>query len=716
MNEKKQELRSYFDHMSLFLVGLFFLSLPLVFLPITTESFFLPKQIFLSIIIGLFFILFGLKTISEGKLTFRTSPFGGIVALFILIIFLSALFSLNRYDALISFVPLLFTAFLYFGIVNTVKTNKQIFFLIACLVLGAAIASLITLFSYFNIYLFPLTYTQFQGFSTFGSLLDQAIYLIIVLPIIGTFIYSKLTKRTTKKNLISFDNVSSVKKQSAGIMLFFIVSFIIIFLGTSISIYELTTTTKPNILPFEIGLQTGFAAISQDNGNIFKSFFLGSGVGTFLTDFTRFKAASYNNYQNLWSLTFLRSSTWVLELLATTGILGIVTFLLLIIKIIKEKALFLSLFLTIIAAFVLPFSFTTITLFFILLAIFAVNRMNAHPDKYAELEFYFVALKRKHHAEGESNNQRQYGRFLAFVVCLLLLLIIGTPLYYIGRFLISDILFRNSLVAASQNQGYQTYNLQIAAIKMFPYRDSYYRSYSQTNLALANSILSQIDQKKDVPENTQKNIVTLIQQGINAGRTATAVAPLTSFNWNNLSSIYRGLIGFGQNADKFAILTSQQAVNLDPTNPQQYVELGGIYYQLGSYNEAIRQFEFAINLKKNYPNAYYNLGHALEEKGDLQSALNAYSVVQKLVENDPENTKKITEEIAALQKKIANGQEAKKQSTTDDVNKANTQLKVNKPKTVLPERDPKVKIPAPTVTPVAKKTKTSVTITPSLSK
>src|SRR6266496_6607709 len=102
---KVRELSSYFENMSLFVIGFFLLVLPLLFLTTTTDAFVLPKQIALAIATGLFFIFFVLKTISEGKLTFRSSPFDLPLILFIIVLALSAILSVNRFDALIAFVP-----------------------------------------------------------------------------------------------------------------------------------------------------------------------------------------------------------------------------------------------------------------------------------------------------------------------------------------------------------------------------------------------------------------------------------------------------------------------------------------------------------------------------------------------------------------------------------------------------------------------------------
>lgn len=713
---KAKAVSSYFENMSLFVIGLFLFALPLLFLSITTDAFVLPKQIALIVAIGAFAIFFVLKIISEGKLTFRNSPFDVPLLLFIIVLALSAVFSGNRYDALIAFAPYIFVLFLYFGIVNIVKGKNQLLFVLGSLVLGAAVSSILSIFSFFNIYLLPFTYTHAQAFTPFGSFLDQAVYLALVLPVAGQFIYMHFkTSRAQRRMASPFEGVEAkhLPKETTGVLAFFSVSFVLILIDFVLTVYLLATSQKPTILPLETGLQTAFAAISQDSGNVFKSLFLGSGIGTYLNDFTKYKAASYNTNAQLWAFTFFRSSSYLLELVATTGLLGLASFLFLIYRIFRERAFFFPLLLAIIAAFILPFSFTLTILFFVLLAIFAVDRIALNNrDRVSEIEFYFVAFKKKFFGNGlqggyEAENQKKHGRFLSILISIVILAIVGVPFYFATRYFISDIIFQRALVAASQNQGLQTYDMEVQSIKMFPYRDVYYRAFSQTNLALASLLVSQRKPGEQLSQAIQQNILTLIQQSINAGRSATSVAPLTAFNWNNLSAIYRSLIGFGENADKFTLLTSQQAIALDPNNPQQYIDYGGVYYQLGNYDEAIRQFQYAITLKQDYANAYYNLGHALEMKGNNDQALQAYQVVKQLVANDPTNAAKVQQDIQALQAKT--GQQANAAAAQQQPAQQQQPIEVNRPTNQMPERKPPVEIPAPSVSPIPTKAQASPT-------
>jgi tetratricopeptide (TPR) repeat protein len=720
MQERKKAVLSYFDNLCLLTIGVLFVLFPIFFFSATTDAFVEPKQIVLVILSTIAILLFGIKSIISGRLSLRTSPFDIPVILLILITFISSIFSTNRYDALIAFVPFLYVGFIYLVVVNTAKTQKQLLFLLASLTAGAVLASLLTIFSFFNIFPLPFSYTHSSFFTAFGSLLDQALYYAIVLPIAGYFGYGFINTMNTKKpesTPFATGEAQNHRKKSSSTMAGFGVAFIIIAIGLGLTVYLLFTSQKPLILPFSTGLQIGFAAISQSN-NVFKSLLLGSGFGTFLNDFTQFKPASYNADEALWAFTFFRSSSFVLELLATTGILGVAVFGYLIFRILKEKNFFLPLMIALLASLVLPFSFTILALLFFLLALFAVVCIQNNPHKFGEAEFSFAALARgflgketahEHQHIDEYRPAKGFGKVLPSIFLIFILVFAASPLYFVARFIYSDLTFQQSLIAESQNNGLATYQLQTAAITLFPYRDIYYRSFSQTNLALANALATNQPKGASPSAQVQKDILTLIQQSINAGRAAVTVAPDTSFDWNNLSSIYRSLIGFGQNADQFTILTLNQAIALDPNNPQQYIDLGGVYYQLAKYDDAIREFQIAINLKQDYANAYYNLGHAYEQKGDYQDAMTNFQMVKQLVSTSANNTKIIDNDIATLTNiesapKTGAAQPVPQQQASSSAKSNAVPQNVQEPITVdkpntppLPTRNPEETIPGPSV-------------------
>ena len=691
---------TYFDTITLVLWGIFFLVFPFFFSTMTTEAFVLPRQIFLAVITIVSLIILGIKMVTEGKTKLRRSPFDLPVFLFTLFIFFSSLFSVNRIDSIIIFVPFLLLIFGFMILVNTIRSENAILFLLSALLIGAAGIGLLAILSFLKIYILPMSFTHFQFFTPLGSLVEQGYYFLILLPVSLYFAYPIVKGNTTGKSIT------------------FTITSILLAGGFLVTLIQILTTQHPIFLPFQTGFQTAFAAFSQDANRIAQSFFFGSGYGTFATDFTRFKQAPFNMNNILWYVPFTQSSSFMLELLATTGLLGLLSFLFIIWRIIKRSTvkeynpLFISLLIIIILGFFLPFSFLTLALFFFLLALYVCTQALLRPKEFFDIELHLVALKKglisvQSEDERSKDSERGFTKFIPITFLVIFILIAGFFGYFGVRYVLSDVMFQKSFASAKKSNGLETYNYEKDAINLFPYRDVYYRIFSQTNLALANALAQNGKDKLAKDSQLQKDLYGLIQQSITYGRSATAISPMTVENWQNLASIYRALIGFGQNAESFSLLATQQAVALDSANPQEYISLGGLYYQLGQYDNAIREFQTAINLKPDFANAFYNLGHALEQKGDLKAALAQYQTVQTLVQKDSKTLEQINKEIDALQKKIASGETNTQptetnQAATTPIQPTPTEkpaaLNVNKQET-LPTQKPKIKITGIQITP-----------------
>ncbi len=687
----KLELVNYIEKASVVILGLLFLLFPVLITNMTTDFFILPKQALLVFATLVLMLLFGIKTFLLEKVRIKRTPFDLPVILFILALLLSSVFSVARFDSFANFVPVLFAGISFFAITINARNEKSVLVLIGSLLGGAVLLSLISVFSFLKIYVFPFDFTKVQTFTASGSLLDQGLYLLFVLPValyfLSPFLFRKKHRETQEEKRIDLIKIGA-----------FGLASVVIATGLILSVYNLVKT--PNsllILPLETGFQTAFAAISQDSGRILQGLLFGSGYGEYLTDFTRFKQAAFNTNTSLWSLTFIHSSTFVLELLATTGILGLLSFFFLCVKVVKERPLFIHLLIALAACFVLPVSFYGLTLIFFLLGIYSALRGLSDDQKYFDVELQLVALKKGFLAfsQEEHVRERANSKILSYTVLGIIIILVFLLGFLSYDYLSANVTFQKSLVAASQNNGQLTYTYQSNALATFTgkYTDSYYRVFSQTNLALANSLAASIPQGASPSAQTQQTIYTLVQQSINSARQATTISPKNTINWQNLSSIYRALIGFGQNADSFAILAQQQALALDPTNPQGYITLGGIYYQLSLWDKAQEQFQQAVNLKPDFPNAYYNLGHALQQKGDLKGALAQFQTVKSLVANDPANLAKINGEIKALE--IQLGQVPSQTQTNDQNETQTTPLKVSTESGTLPPQNPPVKIPAP---------------------
>lgn len=667
--------------------GILFLAFPLFFLTLTTDPFVLPKQILLVIVTLLSLLAIGVQFILQKKVLLRRGFLDLPIALFLLAITLSAIFSINRYDALTALVPFLILGISYFVLSNSIRTQQSVSFFVTSLITSGAIVSLLTVFNFLKAYILPFAFTHSQTFSPFGSLLDEGVYLVGLLPVALYYAYPLIKGKTNTKTLL------------------YALAALVMVVGAVLSFWQAFTTQKIVLLPFMSGFQIAFASISQDAPRIAQGFFFGSGIGTFLTDFTRFKQVTFNADNNLWFLTFAQSSSYMLELLATTGVLGLLSFLFVLGKSVSKPShafhnpLFFSFLVMAIAMFVLPFSFSTLALFFFVLTLFGAIEGIEHPEKAFDLEFLLVTLRRNlFSAEGTPHTSASKGMPIAlFIVFLVIAGVLG---FYSTTYVLADTAFNASLAAANQNNGSLTYQRQVQALTYFGYRDSMYRVFSQTNIQLANSILALSSSKGQQPSaQAQQTAISLIQQAITSARSATTLSPINTLNWQNLASVYRSLIGFGQNAENFAIASMQQAIVLDPTNPQEYLTLGGLYYQLGQYDNAIRQFQTAINLKPDYSNAYYNLGHSFEQKGDLQTALTDYQIVRQLVASDKTNAGKIDQEIATIQNKLGSNGQTNQQTKAPATTGTQGELNVaGQAQNQLPTQQQQVPLATPTPT------------------
>lgn len=699
-NMKNNQVSQMIQNIIVGLLAILLFLFPLLFLTNTTDPFFIPKQSFLVVMSSALIILWAALCVYERKLKLKSGPFNIPVAAFTVVVFISSLLSRNIYDSLASSIPLIAAAVVYFVFINVVNDRKSFIATISALIAGGAISSLISISYYFKIYFLPIPAIQSQYFSTFGSPLQHIIYAVALLLLCVFALLQEVRGRKMEANYNT---------------MFFGGAGVILLVSAALVIFQvLSVSQKPVLLPYAYGFQIATAAISQDGGTqnilglpimrMLISLPFGSGYGTFLTDFTRFKLADINGDPTLWISSFTYSSSFVLELLTTTGILGILSYFFIIAKVLKVRRketmpLFFALFGLFLISFFLPFTISVIFLMFVLLALYTSTLFFAHDKRVEEVSVSLVAFKQGLFAVDEVTGRERKNKdsiALPAVLFAIILLASGYVSYLSVKLVMADMKMASSLSQANRNNGQQIYDLQRQALNEFPYRSDYYRIFSQVNLALANSIASGIPQGTTPSASVQGTISQLLQQSISNARVAVALAPMTSLNWQNYSQVSRSLIGVAQDADTQAIATLNQAIALDPNNPILRVELGGIYYQLKQNDAAQNQFQLAINLKPDFANAYYNLGHALEAKGDLKNAVIAYQAAASLLPNGSEDKKKLEAEMEVLLKKV--GTEVTPGATgTVPEGEAENQPGLTTPATPAPTSTQQIKIsPAPT--------------------
>lgn len=664
------------------LMALVFL-LPLFFLPLTMDFFDFNKNFLLILAVLILTLLWVLKMALEKRILFKKTVLDLPVLLIAISYLLSFFFaSTNKVEAF--FLPLnlgtiLALTLFYFLMTNNLSLTK-IVSLFHCLIASASLLALIALYQVLGV---PQTliaeksgfaFLRSITFSPTGGLLSLGVFLSLNLLLLLILFYKKLQADQVAKISAETTIAAPKSKRDLFFFLYLFSGFLLIF-GLGVTLFQLLTTNRPVFLPLFSGWVIALEA--------FKNFpFLGVGVENFAAAFSIGKPLSYNA-TSLWNSRFGVSSNFYFHWLTTVGLLGFLAWLWLIFQVIKNYSLQKESGYVLLAVFLLfaffPPGFLLLFLTYLLLALLSAG---SNPKII------------------ERSSNRAVNALLILVILFNL-----AGVYGLGRVLTGEILFRNSLVAASENKGGLTYDLQVRAINLNPAFDTYRSSFSQINLALAGNLSA----KKDLADADKANINQLITQAINEGKNAIALSPKRVGNWENLAAIYQALIQSAKDADQWALASYQQAITLDPFNPVLRVNLGGLYFGAKNYEMAIQQFQAAINLKADYANAHYNLAQSLKAKELWAEAVTELEQTRMLVAFDSNDYKNINKELDELRLKLPKTEESAGALETL-TSPASESAKINQP-VELPKNAAPV-IPSPTPSPKASPT-TNPTASPS---
>jgi len=694
---KSNDTSSLINSVATILIATVYLVFPLFFLIITTDYFTFPKQLLIVFSSLILFVLWGLRSLVERKVTLLLNPLNLPVFLFALVVILSALFSLSMQDSILQATPIVLLCVFFFATTNFIQEKSTFAVVLTSLIIGSALSAILSILAYFKVYILPFTQTQTPEFNTFGAPVQ---YIAFLTPLIVLCIASLAALARSGK-------LASITKNYSNLLQ--TITTLVFGAGIGVAAFQIINSPqKPILLPFNHGFQIAFASISQESTRLVQNLLLGSGYGTFSHDFTRYITPTFNAYP-FWDLSFSFSSSYVLELLATTGILGLFAFAFIFVNFLRTRKSFTNpLFLGVLTVFtlslIIPFSYSLLFLLFALLALY-VSHLTISNSKHTDnVAINFMSSNQGLFSVADESKRTKENIALPVIVfalsvglCVFVLFFLtggaGAPRKGYIALINSDIKFAKSFEPSSLQSGIETYNLQTEAIAEYPYRSDFYRIFSQVNLVLASNLVQAQQPGTEPSQEVQQNILGLLQQSINSARQAVTLSPLTVSNWQNLGQIYRNLIGVGENAEQFAVASYNQAINLNPANPALRIELGGIYYQLEQWDLAQQQFLVATQLKSDYANAYYNLGKAYEQKGDLTTALQQFQVVRQLVANDKPNLDTINEEIAALEAKI--GEQASNEGESREPSEDDSPLAVPTPAAEFPEQDPRITIPEP---------------------
>ncbi|KKU63829.1 MAG: Tetratricopeptide [Candidatus Amesbacteria bacterium GW2011_GWC1_47_15] len=604
------------------------LLLPLFFLPVTSEYYDFNKNALLIISSSLLLIILTVSFVADKQVRIVRSPL--TMPLFFLLaawVVSAFLRTPNRFDAF--FDPgqtgtVIALVIFFYSAINLVRSKRELELLALFTVLSGVLLSVLGILWASNLLpqVLPWEFLKSPVWSPTGSPITSMVFILSLIPFLIIMLVRE--KPGTKKAL--------------GIL----VAILLTVLSSGLIAYRIF---KPGsaFRPVFLSQNTSWAIAMRA---LEVSPLFGTGPATYVSSFTRFRPISYN-LTPTWALRFTSSSNYYLQLLTTVGLTGLVVYLFLVYKTVQlfsralrsssespVKLLAITSTSTALILFALQlFLYPTLSLLFLLIAMLVI----------ATLAFKHLGSSLVHEANIDIVAASDTGARTPILPWVFLggaVLFLVPALYQFGRVYAAETLFSKALVFAAANEGRQTYDTLISAMRLNPYKDSYRLAYSQTNLLLANSAAT----KKDLTADERNTITQLIQQSIREAKNAVAVNPNKASNLENLAAVYRNLLNLAEGADVWALASYRQAAVLDPVNPNITINMGGILYAQKNYDEAIRLFQHAVDLKPNHANAYYNLSAAYREKGDFKNALvNMQSVVGLIDRNSPDYERAVSE-------------------------------------------------------------------------
>lgn len=591
------------------------------------------------------------------------------------------------------FWSILLYACAYFLALSVLKDKKDPLIFMFLLVGGGMLASLVSLFAFGGLYIFPFDFAKRIDFNVVGTINGLAfLYGFLLLGITG-FLFHMEKRRESMPTLLRvfltsaivlfFINLAIINFSSVWLGLFvagvvlalifvyqegqsadflqkpsFYLMLLIIVVPLLFLLFKplLPVSTR---LPVDISpsFQATVAIAKKVLAENTKNLLIGSGPGTFGFNYSLFKDPGINETV-VWGIRFGQGYSYISTALATTGILGILSILALvgvsffasarnILSRKPEHPLFLGflggvLFLFF-AWFVYPANFTLSLVLFGSLG--------------------FLASMISLSEEGKEKTMEATAPWAVFGVSLFSIFCIA--LLFVGAYQ-SVNRFRASLYAeeagnlAQQGGDVATIAAKLEqAIVLDPMNDRYYRFLAQAKLLRIQNIINEAF-SKNPPTSIQNDFQTEVSAATNALQQSLQLNPIESFNWRTAGSVYELLIPFVQGADQSSITAYSRASELDPENPLTFVETGRALMtfadaaqiaisqpntpadrakqlsdaRVNALQNASQQLEKATSLKKDLAPAHFLLAQIALRQGRLDSAIRSTESAQQSAPQD----------------------------------------------------------------------------------
>lgn len=377
-------------------------------------------------------------------------------------------------------------------------------------------------------------------------------------------------------------------------------------------------------LPAEVGLSQSLSWQVSKN-SLGENLVLGSGPSTFKYDFAKFKTPDFNQ-TIAWNVYFDSARGFFFETLATLGVAGTLTLVLLLatlafvalLVLIRAQETIDKLFLAgglgalgvlLVSAFFLTFNSAIILFSFLVGGFLYACVLNTRGFSFPETK---LSLK----------SSPQNAILLASTF---LLISAGVVVFFalLTRSFIADYYARQALAASNFEQARQ--NIE-RAIELVDYQPIYYARLGQYYMALVNEEVTKKEEDFD-----RVRALSYLQTAISAAKKSYDLNPNDVEAASALAAIYENATLYIGDARDFANQYYQRVTELDSANPVPYVRLGFLQYSQVNdktsqedkqriLSQAIVYYQKALELKPNLPGVYSGIALAYEAMDDFARA------------------------------------------------------------------------------------------------
>lgn len=341
----------------------------------------------------------------------------------------------------------------------------------------------------------------------------------------------------------------------------------------------------------------------------------GSGVETFAYSYYRDRPVEHNLLSE-WDFLYNKAHNELLNFLATTGVVGLATYL----------ALFVALLIYLIKLWrTQQLSSQKIALSVALLAMFISNFFGFSTVTTNLLFSIFAAAIVKETVTWPKITTAKLGwpEYLIAVAILLILTVVNKSIWQIWR---ADNLFYNANTYIQDGKWQAGLSLMQEAIEKSPKEAVFYDELATqySNLAVAFA-----------QEGQATNSAQFAEAAIETSNYVQKLNPVHLNFYKSRARIFIRLAQLNAGFYQAAKETLLKAIELSPTEAKLYYNLALVEEEMGNQEQAIALLQKTIELKANYWQAYFALGQILDLQGKTAEAANNYRYILENI--DPDN-------------------------------------------------------------------------------